>query len=506
VSVSLLLKKRPTHAGLGLVERFVALQPADADEVLFNSFLDACGRHDQSRLGRVRSLMQNLNVTASATTYGTLLKAYGAAGDAEAVRSTWAEMQRLSVSPTEGTVVTYGCLLGAAVRCKLYDLADEVWSLLRKESLHRNTVLFSTMIKMTVAQRDLAKAIELKDEMAAEGVDANIVTYNSIVDVAVRCRAWETAMSLLEEMRIKGVTPDLITYSCLIKGLCEIGKFQDALAIFGHLEAEKVAVDEILFGSLLDGCVRAKAEPAVAVSLLQSMRARGLTVCGSAWSSICKTFLHHGCLEAAFQLSLAAIDNPSAVTIATQVSVQEGFASDAAAWFVTILVHGRWPRAQELAVLLPGLIAEQDVAAALQILYAVTTGPHLGRKATALLPSLQQLVELARSDAGAAATLADILKAAPAVGLCTKAEAESLQRLLTFEMRADATEFRPSALRADAAEFVPEKTEPREPLSPLRPAALKRNGSGLAEEAGEFGENASPNVHGVKAAHAIQAF
>jgi len=43
----------------------------------------------------------------------------------------------------------------------------------------------------------------------------------------------------------------------------------------------------------------------------------------------------------------------------------------------------------------------------------------------------------------------------------------------------------------------------------LRPAALKRNGSGLAEEAGEnaeFGENASPNVHGVKAAHAIQAF
>jgi hypothetical protein len=119
------------------------------------------------------------------------------------------------------------------------------------------------------------------------------------------------------------------------------------------------------------------------------------------------------------------------------------------------------------------------------------------------LPCLQQLVELARSDAGATAALAEILDAAPSVGLCSKDEAESLRRSLTFEMRSDAAEFRPSTLRADAAEFIPTGNDQREPLSPVRPAARKLNGSGEPDDAGEnaeFGENASPNVHGVKSA------
>jgi hypothetical protein len=143
------------------------------------------------------------------------------------------------------------------------------------------------------------------------------------------------------------------------------------------------------------------------------------------------------------------------------------------------------------------LVAEQNVAVALQLLYGVTTGPHLGRKATALLPSLQQLVELARGDDGAMVALGAILDAAPSVGLCTKDEADSLRRSLAFEMRAEAAEFRPSAvLRADAAEFIPAGSEQREPLSPVRPAARKRNGLGETDEVGEnaeFGENASPN-------------
>jgi hypothetical protein len=167
------------------------------------------------------------------------------------------------------------------------------------------------------------------------------------------------------------------------------------------------------------------------------------------------------------------------------------------------LANGRWPGAPELAFLVPGLVGELSVAAALQLLYGVTTGPHLGRKATALFPSLQQLAELARSDEGATAALTEILNDAPSVGLCTKAEAESLRRSLTFEMRADAEEFRPSSLRVDAVEFIPAGNEQREPLSPVRPAARKRTGNGEPEDAGEdaeCGENASPNVHGIKAA------
>jgi hypothetical protein len=69
-------------------------------------------------------------------------------------------------------------------------------------------------------------------------------------------------------------------------------------------------------------------------------------------------------------------------------------------------------------------------------------------------------------------------------------------------MRPEAEEFCPSTMRADATEFIPTANEQREPLSPVRPAARKRNANGETEEAGEnaeFGENASPNVHKAKA-------
>jgi pentatricopeptide repeat protein len=495
VSVSLLLKRRPTSAGLELVEKFIQLQPADADEVLFNSLLDACSRvheHDTVRMDRVLATMQAYGQPRSAATYGTLLKTFGARGDGEAVRATWLELKGAMV---EMNAVTYGCMLDSAVRCKLYDLADQVWEDLEATGLQPNTILYSTMIKKAVAQRDLPRSIALKERMFAQNVPMNIVTYNSLVDVAVRCRSWQTAMALLAEMKVAGVEPDLITYSTLIKGLCEMGKLQDALALFGHLEQEGITVDKILFHSLLDGCVRAKAEPAVAVSLLQSMRARGFEPSAAILTAAFKVFALHGQLEAGLDMAFCSdYVSPAVITAAVRACVQSEQAEEAAALLIRLAHNGQWPSPQQLAVVLPGLFAQQNMAALCELFFVVIHGPRLPQSQTdTLLLYVERFVQLARGDYEMQAAAAQILQGAVGVGLCTKAQVQRLEIDLFSELRADAPVFVPSAGLED---------ENREPLSPVRASGHVRTSSGLLQDENDgknvHGENASPNVRKAK--------
>ena len=74
------------YRGISLVERFVQLQPHDADEVLFNALLDTCCRmKDLARLEQTSWRMKELGIQPSHVTLGILVKAYGQAGDLKQV-------------------------------------------------------------------------------------------------------------------------------------------------------------------------------------------------------------------------------------------------------------------------------------------------------------------------------------------------------------------------------------------------------------------------------------
>ena len=81
-----------------LIDRFITQQGARADEVLFNSVLDACYRMgDVPRLENAFKKMLEYGLSPSAITYGTVVKAYGAAGDINSVIRIWEEMRQRGI-------------------------------------------------------------------------------------------------------------------------------------------------------------------------------------------------------------------------------------------------------------------------------------------------------------------------------------------------------------------------------------------------------------------------
>merc|ERR1712232_1523063 len=96
----------------------------------------------------------------------------------------WDEMES---QRAEANAVTFGCMLDACVKCGHLSKAVEIFNDMRPTGKHRNTVLYTTLIKGYGLEKDLASALELFREMPHVDVPYNTITYNSIIDAAVKC-------------------------------------------------------------------------------------------------------------------------------------------------------------------------------------------------------------------------------------------------------------------------------------------------------------------------------
>jgi pentatricopeptide repeat protein len=137
--------RRWVRRGISLVDRFIEQQREDVDEIVFNSLLNVLGHvGDMLKLQQTLSKMVEYGVPPSAVTYGTVVKAYGRARDIDAVLKVWNEMRGrcLGVNP-----VTCGCVLDACVKCGHLDKAMAIFQEMRLQGLHKNTVLYATLIK-----------------------------------------------------------------------------------------------------------------------------------------------------------------------------------------------------------------------------------------------------------------------------------------------------------------------------------------------------------------------
>merc|ERR1719277_234079 len=153
VTCSILLKSLTAHAGAADIRRVISLVEEieePVDEVLFSSVIEACIRIRQ--LDLLSDLMRRYRhkdgfVTLSAPTYGSMIKAYGQAGNVARVRELWQEMEEQGVKPTS---ITLGCLTEALV---INGHPDEAWELVNEQlkSEERrgciNTVIYSTVLK-----------------------------------------------------------------------------------------------------------------------------------------------------------------------------------------------------------------------------------------------------------------------------------------------------------------------------------------------------------------------
>jgi pentatricopeptide repeat protein len=400
-SVSLLLKnitekteKTKTKRGLELVEKYIDLQRGDADDILFNSLLDACCRvRDIPRLERMLAKMRQFDVKPSPATFGTLLKAYGQRVDQTNVFRVWNDMKAADIGIN---TVTYGCMLDACVKCGQYEKAEEVFNELREAGQHRNTILFSTMIKSYSKQKKLRKAMKAMEEMDTEGVPLNCVTFNSLIDAAIRCRDLPAATKLLEQMKNSGIAPDLITYSTLIKGFCDQGDIEVALNLLQHLKAQNVKCDEILYNSLLEGCVKSN-QSQRGLDLFQEMVRDRVPVSNITFSIMIKLYANAGRLDQAMELVKRMEPDykvkPSNIVFScvTKCLAAAQQYHRAAKMLLGLPNVGFQPDQQMYALILPGLIEQKQFDYALEVFEALCKAPVVSESGSSRPPAVQAL-------------------------------------------------------------------------------------------------------------------
>lgn len=303
------------YRGIGLVERFVELQPNDVDEVLFNALLDTCCRlKDLRRLEAIVQRMKDLDVTPSPVTLGILVKTYGQAGDLQRVLQVWSEME---VQREQANAVTYGCMIDACVKCGNLEKAAEIFQGMRSSGKHRNTILYTTLIKGYGLGKNLSSALELFREMPREGVPYNTITYNSIIDACVKSNDLQTGEEILREMvePRSAVEPDLITFSTMLKGYCHVGELDKALQMIETIKSRGLKCDELVYNTLMDGCVKAN-DITVGVGLFEEMVQHGLKPSAITHSILARLYQRAGydddASSAVAQLyQLLGIDRPS---------------------------------------------------------------------------------------------------------------------------------------------------------------------------------------------------
>jgi len=308
VTCSILLKSLSVQSNWEDVKRITDLidEVDEAiDEVLFASVIEACIRIRQldllSDLMR-RYRQKKATINLSAPTYGSMIKAYGQAGDVNRVRELWNEMEERGVQPT---AITFGCMTEALVA---NNQADEAWQLVHAqlESEERkgcvNTIIYSTVLKGFAVQKRMDKVFQVYKEMRSKGISCNTITYNTLLDACAKCCSMDRASGLLLDMQESSVEPDIITYSTFVKGYCMEGDVDRALQVLEDMKHDdKYAPDEIMYNSILDGCAK-QHRVDQALTILSEMKNAGVGPSNYTLSILVKALGHARRLPQAFQM------------------------------------------------------------------------------------------------------------------------------------------------------------------------------------------------------------
>lgn len=306
VTCSILLKSLTAQSLPTDVEKVIQLidEVEDSvDEVLFSCVIEACIRIKQldvlsDLMRRYRKQSGFANLTAP--TYGSMIKAYGQAGNVKRVRELWQEMGEQCVKPT---AITLGCMTEALVSNQL---ADEAWKLLNAQlDIDRscvNTVIYSTVLKGFAVARRIDMVFCVYQEMRCKAIPCNSITYNTLLDACAKCCAMARVGGLLEDMQASSVEPDIITYSTIVKGYCMEGDVDRAFQVLADMDGDdKLAPDEIMYNSILDGCAK-QHRVDDALRLLDEMRNKGVVPSNYTLSILVKLLGHARRLSDAFKL------------------------------------------------------------------------------------------------------------------------------------------------------------------------------------------------------------
>lgn len=275
------------------------------DEVLLSSVIEACIRVD--RIDRLRIFLRNqrndtrFRITSSHA-YGSLIRAYGATKDIDAVWEAWRELRARRI---ELTSVTIGCMVEAVVTntgpANGYELIRELIMHAETRPLI-NSVIYGSVLKGFSHHRDFDKVWAVYKEMCQEGLQLSIMTYNTLVDACARCGEMSRVSFLLNDMVDNQIQPSIVTYSAIMKGYCQENRIDKALEVMDEMRrTSKFQPDEHIYNTIIGGCAR-KGMYDKGVALLEEMCQAGIAPSNFTLSVLVKLASRSRRLDKAFEL------------------------------------------------------------------------------------------------------------------------------------------------------------------------------------------------------------
>jgi pentatricopeptide repeat protein len=308
VSCSILLKciqRDTTSADIMRILSLLDEMDGETDEVLLNSFVDACirvGRSDllSAQLRKQRS--SSKSCFKSLHTYGSLIRASGYAGDIAGVWETWRDMRKNRITPTS---VTLGCMVEALTSNGETDASYELLHEMLSDPACKpmvNAVIYGTVLKGFSHAKKFDRVWSIYQEMLQHNLQFSIVTFNTVLDACARSGDMTRIPALLESMTKQGIRPNLITYGIIIKGYCQENRLAEALQVWESMESTtSFKPDEIMYNTILDGCAR-KGLYERGMILLDAMRASGIRPSNFTLSVLVKLASRANLLEKAFEI------------------------------------------------------------------------------------------------------------------------------------------------------------------------------------------------------------
>jgi len=269
-----------------------------SDEILLNSVLETCTRHQETRrLETIINHFSKSSLRASVSTYGSLIKACGALKNLPQCWSYWTAMEERGMEPT---AVVLGCMLDALVCNGAVEQAVDLLNEWKKRS-PPNAIMYSTIIKGFASSGQYKRAMATLRDIRTAGLKMTTVVYNSVIDAQARAGAMDEISEVLDTMKADSITPDAISWATIVKGYCVQGDLNKAFEVFRSTLKTSSPKDSMIYNNILDGCIR-HSRFDLAETLLEEMESSEVVPSNYTFGILVKLYSRRRQVDKAFEV------------------------------------------------------------------------------------------------------------------------------------------------------------------------------------------------------------
>ncbi|OAY86015.1 Pentatricopeptide repeat-containing protein [Ananas comosus] len=212
----------------------------------FNILLTAARRRGIWRWGvRLLNKMQDKGLRPGSREWNAVLVACSKASETNAANGG---------ARREATVLSYGALLSALEKGKLYEEALAVWEHMCKVDVKPNLHAYTILASIFIGKGNIDMVDSIIREMLSAGIEPTVVTFNAIISGCAKNNMGSAAFEWFHRMKVRNIKPNKITYEMLIETLAKDGKPRLAYEMYLRACNERLNLSSRSYDAVVAAC------------------------------------------------------------------------------------------------------------------------------------------------------------------------------------------------------------------------------------------------------------